>query len=108
MADWTIPEEGVRLALECTYEISALMQAIIEHCPQEYGEDTRPLVVRGLAQRAFRLNDIAMGLLNDDAALTPAEMNRRSLEVFGWPLDRRDEAKPSAALAATQREGGGA
>jgi hypothetical protein len=90
VADWTIPEEGVRLALECTYEISALVQAIIEQVPHEFAEDSRPLVVRGLAQRMHRLNDITMGLLNDEAALLPDQLHRHRMEVLGWPVNRRD------------------
>ena len=78
-----LADEARSLALECTWEIAALLQELVVQCPLMYGEDQRPLVVRGLALRAAFLNGRVMAVLGDDAANTPKEIRRLAMKVRG-------------------------
>lgn len=95
-----LPDEVARFALDCTYEICALLQAIVDNAPHEFAEDQRPLVIRGLAMRAAKLNDFTMAALGDDMSHDPAELRRRQRDVFGAPLSGDPEAgRPSEPSA---------
>lgn len=77
-----LAEEVRVLALEATWEIAALLQELVVQCPLIYGEDQRPLVVRGLALRAAFLNNKVMSALDDDVG-TPELIRRMSEQIRG-------------------------
>lgn len=64
-----VPADLARLALEATWEIAALTQAIVEHYGQLRDEDQRPLVVRGMALRVHDLNNRVMSILDEPEEL---------------------------------------
>ena len=57
---------GRDVGLQATWEIAALMQALVNLYPAPGTEDQRPFVLRGLALRASKLNSVVMSIFDDE------------------------------------------